>query len=383
MWCAYIHKAGLRGFVWVIFSEFRQWWQEGGDDFQFQVLLIAVAVGPPLQDTDLVVEAFDQTEADLVVGITVGSDTIPMAFDHASKLAVGFQPLPLQGVLPTLEESPCAAFGAVVPQLPEGLLEQIGGIEPLVSGEQFLEGVAAVQGEVLAAGKQHIAIALDVGAVLASQALVLASTHFVEGIGEVAHDVELVEDDTGIGDVAGDRVAEWLPHVHHGQFDMGSLFRPQISEKAVEVGLLAALAANPDRTAAFQVADNDPVVVALADGDLVNADGPRGGPAGALHLLLHVELIEVLDRAMVQALHVGDRLVRHVAAQLAHMQGKALGVARVLCQPVEVLYMHATAPRTVDAPALELQVDAQAGNREVAHAADAFIVTASAAVAAA
>jgi hypothetical protein len=45
--------------------------------------------------------------------------------------------------------------------------------------------------------------------------------------------------------------------------------------------------------------------------------------------------------------------------------------------------MHATAPRTVDAPALELQVDAQAGNREVAHAADAFIVTASAAVAAA
>ena len=50
----------------------------------------------------------------------------------------------------------------------------------------------------------------------------------------------------------------------------------------------------------------------------------RGAGAGAGHLLLHVELIEILHRAMVQALHVGDRLVRHVPAQLAHLQGKAL-----------------------------------------------------------
>lgn len=61
-----------------------------------------------------------------------------MALDQASKLAVGFQPLPLQGVLPTLEESPCAAFCAVVPQLPEGLLEQIGGIGRLLAASSFL-----------------------------------------------------------------------------------------------------------------------------------------------------------------------------------------------------------------------------------------------------
>ncbi len=123
--------------------------------------------------------------------------------------------------------------------------------------------------------------------------------------------------------------------------------------------------------------------MALADGDLVDADGPRRGHAGARHLLLHVELVEVFHRAMVQALQLGDRLVRHVAAQLAHVQGKALRVARVLGQPIEVLYMHAAAPRAADAPALELQVDAQSGHREIAHAAGAFIVTASTAVAAA
>ena len=73
-----------------------------------------------------------------------------------------------------------------------------------------------------------------------------------------------------------------------------------------------------------------------------------GGYAGAGHLLLHVEVIEILHRAMVQALHFGVRVVRHVPAQLALMQGKALGVARVLCQPVAVCYMHATASRVVE-----------------------------------
>ncbi len=195
--------------------------------------------------------------------------------------------------------------------------------------------------------------------------------------------MELIEDDPGIGDIAGDGVAKRLPHVHHGQFDAGSLFRPQISEKAIEVGLLAARAANPDGPAPPQIADDHPVVVAFTDGDLVDTDGTRGGHAGTLQLLLHVQLVEVLHRAMVQALHLGDYLIRHVAAQLAHMQGKALGVARILCQPIEVLYMHAIAPRTVDTPALELQVDAQPSHREIAHTAGAFIVTASTAVAAA
>nr|WP_240761772.1 hypothetical protein [Nitrosococcus wardiae] len=55
----YIKKVGLRGLVWVIFGEFRQRWEEGGDDFQLQILLIAIAVGPSLQDTDLVVKALD------------------------------------------------------------------------------------------------------------------------------------------------------------------------------------------------------------------------------------------------------------------------------------------------------------------------------------
>ncbi len=198
----------------------------------------------------------------------------------------------------------------------------------------------------------------------------------------MTHDVELVEDNTRVGDVARDGVAKRLPHVHHGQFNAGSLFRPQINEKAIKVGLLTALAADPDRTSTLQVADDDPVVVALADGDLIDADGAWGRHAGLGHLLLHVELVELLHRAVVQALHLGHRLVRHVAAQLAHMQRKALGVARVLGQPIEMFYMHATAPRAVDAPALKLQVNAPVGHREIAYPLSPLVVTAAATMAA-
>lgn len=159
--------------------------------------------------------------------------------------------------------------------------------------------------------------------------------------------------------------------------------RPQFGKKAVEIGFLAPLATHPDGTSPLQVADDDPVVVALADGDLVDADGPRGGHLGSLHLLAHVELVEFFDGTVVQVLELGHGLVRHVAAELAHLQGKAPRIARVTGQPVEAFYMHAAAPRAVDAPALELKVDSKPGHRKVAHPAGAFIVAASEAMAAA
>ena len=45
-----------------------------------------------------------------------------------------------------------------------------------------------------------------------------------------------------------------------------------------------------------------------------------------------------------QALHLGHRLVRHVPAQLADVQGKALGITRIVRQPVQMLYTHAFMP---------------------------------------
>lgn len=84
-------------------------------------------------------------------------------------------------------------------------------------------------------------------------------------------------------------------------------FCAQRGKEEVHVGLGAALAADPDWPPAIEIADNDAVVVALPDGDLVHPDRPRCGQAGAGHLLLHVDRVEVLDRAVVETLRLGHR----------------------------------------------------------------------------
>lgn len=182
------------------------------------------------------------------------------------------------------------------------------------------------------------------------------------------------------GGVLRERVAEGLPHVHRGELDDRALLRAQHGKEDVQVGLGASPAAHPDRPAALEVAHHHAVVVTLADGDLVDADGPRRGKPGLRDLLLHVDLVEILHRAVVKALQLGHRLVRHLVAERAHVHGEALGVARVLRQPVEPLYVHAAAPRAVDPPALALEVDPPAGHREVAGPAGPLVVAAATAV---
>ena len=119
----------------------------------------------------------------------------------------------------------------------------------------------------------------------------------------------------------------------------------------------------------------------LPDGDLVHADRPRRGQAGTGNLLLHVDPVEVLDRAVVEALRLGHRRVGHLAAERAHMPREALREAWVLRQPVEALYEHATAPRAVDPKPLELDIDPEPARRKVAGTAGACIIAPAAPVA--
>ncbi len=191
----------------------------------------------------------------------------------------------------------------------------------------------------------------------------------------MAHDMELVEDDPSIRGIFQYRIPEWLPHVHGRQFDVSALFLAQRLEEQVDVSLFTALTTDPNGAPPIQVTDDDPVVMPLANGDLINTDSTGCGQSRQVNLLLHVELIEIFHRAVVQAFHLGDRLVRHIPAQLAHMHRKALRIARVLCQPVKMLYMHADTPRTIDTPTFELHVNPPSSNRQIAYPQDFLVVT--------
>src|SRR3990170_8670506 len=101
-----------------------------------------------------------------------------MPIDHLSKFLVGFEALPLQPLSPVLEESPSPALALVVPELTEGLPEQIRRIQAFVRRQQRLERLAALQREVLAMRKQRVLLALDVAAILATESAVLGLAHF-------------------------------------------------------------------------------------------------------------------------------------------------------------------------------------------------------------
>src|SRR5882724_6793565 len=115
-----------------------QCWQHAGEDLEAQVFLVAQAVGAPLDNADLVVESLDEAESDLVFGVAVGRDAVPMPLDHGSELFVRLESLPFERVAPIVEESSCPTLPLIAPQLTEGLFEEISSVEPLVGSEQGL-----------------------------------------------------------------------------------------------------------------------------------------------------------------------------------------------------------------------------------------------------
>src|SRR3970282_2344732 len=111
-------------------SELRQ---HRSKNFQPQIFFISKAIGTPLDDTNLVVEALDESQRHFVFGSAVSGNAIPMTFNHLGKFLIGSKPLPFERRLPVLKEAPCPTFALVAPQLPKGLLEQIRAVQSFVS----------------------------------------------------------------------------------------------------------------------------------------------------------------------------------------------------------------------------------------------------------
>jgi hypothetical protein len=59
--------------------------QEGRENLEPQVLLIPVAVGAPLNHANLVVQSFDERQIDLVAGVAVRHDAVPVLLDQGGE----------------------------------------------------------------------------------------------------------------------------------------------------------------------------------------------------------------------------------------------------------------------------------------------------------
>src|SRR5215471_6104482 len=211
-----------------------------------------------------------------------------MAFDHRCKLLIRLEPLPLQSGSPVLKEAPGRSFAFIVPKLAEALLEQIGGVEPLVGGEQDLQCLLAVEREVLPPRQQSVFLALDIA--------------------------------------------------------------PQ------------------------KVADHDPIVMTLADRNLVDPDDQGTRRARACELCLHVLHLQRLDGVPVKRQFLRNIRDRRLSATAADKIGKALGVERVVCQKVEPFPFHLAAATAIDAPHLQLKQDSHVPAGQVTHLPDFAVV---------
>src|SRR5208282_4030304 len=105
--------------------------------------------------------AFDEAERDFVFWFAVGGDTVPVAIDHVGEALVGFEALPFEAGAPVVEEAPRPALAPVIPELAEGLLQDVGGVQPLVGAQQELKRALALQGEIVMARQQRVLLALD------------------------------------------------------------------------------------------------------------------------------------------------------------------------------------------------------------------------------
>jgi hypothetical protein len=170
-------------------------------------------------------------------------------------------------------------------------------------------------------------------------------------------------------------VRKGFQHVHHGQTNPATLLRPEPGVEQLQAGFRPVPATKPDRSAAQQIADDDPVGMPLADRDLVDADHQRRWAAHPAQLLAHILLVQVLDRLPIQIQFFGDGLDGRVSTASADVICEPFRVERIVRQPIQLFALHA-AVRATHAPDLELQIDLQQAAGQIARHPRASIVKA-------
>ena len=138
-------------------------------------------------------QSFDEAARDFFLCIAVNSDSIPMSADRYSKCLVGLARLLLERVVPALKEGSCSALAHVAAQLSEGLAEQVGGVQSLVRTKPRLRRLPTVHRQVLPARGKRALLTLYRAPIAASESRVLTLLNLIRGVGQVTHDLELVE----------------------------------------------------------------------------------------------------------------------------------------------------------------------------------------------
>jgi hypothetical protein len=132
------------------------------------------------------------------------------------------------------------------------------------------------------------------------EARILALGAFVEGVAQVANDMELLKQNRGLRGVRAGGVAKRLPHVHHDEPVASGISVRQAIDRLGRAGFRAIGANEPDGTFTNKIADHDRVVVGTADRDFVDFDRHRRMRPHLFQLGAHVLLVRFLYGVSIQ-----------------------------------------------------------------------------------
>ncbi len=211
---------------------------------------------------------------------------------------------------------------------------------------------------------------------MADQLPILARSDLIEHIVQVVYDVEVAEQDRCSWGAPGSRIAERGPHVHEREPHTLCLRLPEKPVELAHARFASISTTEPGGSPAQQVADHDPVVMSIANGDLIDADSLRSAAAGSPQLLAHVALFQFSDRMPVKQQFAGGFLEPAGPASRADIEHKAVGVKRVVLEEVQAFALFRSALAIGCLTSLKFQVDPHRANGKVANATRSAILLA-------
>lgn len=81
--------------------------------------MVMEAIGLSLDRANVVIETFDESECDFVVGVAIGFDSVPVGFDKHGKFFKRWKPLVAERLAPAIKEATSPTRMHIVPKLTE------------------------------------------------------------------------------------------------------------------------------------------------------------------------------------------------------------------------------------------------------------------------
>lgn len=352
-------KWTLRQIEWICFVQFLfDLRKHASQDLQLEVFLVMQAVAASLDKTDLIVQSRDELEQDFVARIAVVDESIPVLLDHLGESFLGVEEaLPFQPRPPVLEEFPRLRLAAIIPNLPEELLQQIGGVELFVRREQSLDVLGFRAPEVVRMGTQGLVLVLAERAALDAEPGAFLFGHLVARRSEMIQDVELDEQDRPLWGAPSGRGGERLPHVYHQKVYPAGLLVPERLVELVRAPLEAIFLGETGRLLPMQVDDRKAIDMPLAERKLADPQRKGTGLGGALELHAPVAHLQALDRLAIENHLPGNVLDFTDVAAVTYATRKALGAQRILQHELQSVALHLPAPTAFDPPPFQVQVN--------------------------